>query len=112
MNLTARPTAKNLMLIKYVDKRGQKKELRIKNSICYKWKEIGSLLEIESSSIIAWDMMYNRNVFECIDLVLNHWFEHEPDDYPVSWDGLKKILDDVELYQVAKELDLALCNAL
>ena len=100
------------MLIKYMDKRGQKKELRIKKLICYKWKEIGTLLEIESSSLNAWEMTYNRNVFECIDLVLNHWFEHEPDDYPVSWDGLKKLLEDVELCQVAKELDLALYNAL
>jgi hypothetical protein len=57
-------------------------------------------------------MMYNRNPFECIDPVLKHWFEYKPDDYPVSWDGLKTLLKDVELDQVATELDYALPNAL
>ena len=100
------------MLLKYMDNRGQKKELRIKKSICCKWKEIGTLLEIESSSLNAWEMMYSRNVFECINPVLDHWFEHKSDDYPVSWDGLKKLLEDAELCQVATELDFALSNAL
>jgi hypothetical protein len=94
-----------------MDKRGQQKELRIKKLICYKWKEIGTLLEIEHSLLTSWEMTY-RNPVECIDPVLNHWFERKPDDYPVSWDGLKTLLKDVELYQVATELDNALPNAL
>ena len=43
---------------------------------------------------------------------MSHWFEQQPDDYPVSWDGLKNLLEDAELSQVAKEIELALPNAL
>ena len=95
-----------------MDKTGQKKPLRIKKSICNQWKDIGALLEIPPSSLTAWETMYNRNPHECIEAVVNHWFENPTDEYPVSWEGLKKLLQAVELYEVAKRLGEALSNAL
>ena len=90
---------------------GQKKQLRIKKSICNQWKDIGALLEIPPSSLMAWESTYNRNPLECIEAVMNHWFENPTDDYPVSWEGLKNLLQAVELCEVAKRLEQALSNS-
>ena len=79
-----------------------------------KWKEIGCLLEISLSLLQAWGTTYRENPLECINAVLNHWLQNGTEsnsDYPVSWEGLYLLLQDVELTEVAVELKEALDNA-
>ena len=55
-----------------------------------------------------------RDSLECIDEVLSHWLDPDPEspkecNYPVSWEGLYKLLEDVELKDlVTVELKQAL----
>jgi hypothetical protein len=89
-----------------------KKELRIYSKITHKWKEIASLLlglEQGEISTIEHD---HRQEYSCITAVLGRWFENAPNarDYPKSWHGLIKLLNDVELGEVAKELERALSS--
>ena len=102
---TAQPTPKNLVFIEWINKIGEKKQLRIKQSICNQWRNIGSLLEIPDSTLTAWGTTYRENPLECINPVMSHWFDHPTDDYPASWEGLKGLLEAVQLCEVAKQLD-------
>ena len=108
----AHPTNKNLQLIKWRNEKGEDKELRIKKSICDKWKQVGDLLEIENSVLMIWDTNCGRqDPLARIDLVLNYWMENPIDEYPVSWKGLCKLLENIECSEVAKKLREALENS-
>jgi hypothetical protein len=54
----------------------------------------------------------HRQEYSCITAVFGRWFENAPNarDYPKSWQGLIKLLKDVELGQVAEELKKALSS--
>ena len=86
--------------------------LRIKESICYKWKELGILLEIPTALILNWEMKYNRDSVECCNSVFIHWLDKNNPckSYPRSWNGVYSLLQDVGFDQVAAELQEALDN--
>ena len=51
-----------------------------------------------------------NDIRECTDEVLQFWLEsplNTNGDYPVSWEGLYKLLTDLELSEVANELKQA-----
>lgn len=85
---------------------------RLKDLICNKWKEIGCLLEVPLSRLLAWDKEHLRDQLECTNTVLCHWLENPTDYYPNTWEGLDQLLNDAELGQVASDLKHVLANAL
>ena len=91
-----------------MDDQGQEQQLRIKISVCNKWRNIGHLLKIDKSILQAWATMYHDNPLECIELVMSHWLENPTKEYPVSWEGLKELLKDVELCETVNKLKKAL----
>ena len=109
---TAKPTSKNLYLIEWMNEKRETKQLRIKESICNQWREIGNLLEISDSVLESWNTKHKEDSLKCISSVMSHWLECPTDDYPVSWEGLKKLLNDVRLSEVAKDIEVALRYAL
>ena len=78
--------------------------------MCNKWKEVGCLLEIPLPVLDAWGTTHRDNPLECINPVISHWLENsnELEYYPVTWEGLKTLLDDVELSQVSIDVNNAL----
>ena len=82
----------------------------MKKLICHKWKQLGFLLEIPLSTLNSWEQKYLKDSYDCTNAVLNHWMENPPDYYPITWEGLDRLLDDAELSQVAEELKRALNN--
>ena len=48
---------------------------------------------------------------DCCEKVLSHWLDHPPRRYPVTWEGLYKLLDDSQLGEVSAELCEAVDNA-
>ena len=92
--------------------KGEIKQLRIKEMICNKWREIGYLLEISEPVLESWEIKHKEDSLKCIDSVMNRWLQCPTDEYPVSWEGLKKLLKDVKLSEVAQDIKLALRNAL
>ena len=82
--------------------------------MCMKWREIGCLLEIPLPVLQAWGKTYRENPLDCINPVLSHWLDdcNDSEYYPISWEGLQYLLEDVELCEVNTELSQALANPL
>ena len=108
----AHPTPRSLTLIEWRNEQGEKKRFRLKEVICHKWTELGCLLEIPLPTIRAWETKNLKDPLQCTNDVLSHWLENPTDYYPTSWTGLDRLLDNVELGQVAEDLKQALNNAL
>jgi hypothetical protein len=101
-------------LIKWKDENGVKRELRIYSKIAHKWEDIATRLGLGGEiSAIKQDSQYQTSL--CIKTVFKKWFENatrlpNAKYYPKSWQGLIKLLNDVELGEVAKELERALSS--
>ena len=98
-------------MIDWKNEQGDKKRFRLEHLICHKWKELGCLLEIPLPILQGWEKKYREDPVDSINAVLSHWLENPTDYYPVSWEGLDRLLNDAELGQVAEELKQALNNA-
>ena len=69
-------------------------------------------MEIPLPILVGWEKRYDKDLINRINAVFSHWLEHPTEYYPVSWEGLSRLLDDAELGQVALDLNQALGNAL
>ena len=68
---------------------------------------MGILLEIESGVL---DAIKNRNLLDdvkCCNEVLQIWLREGGGSYPVNWNGLCQLLEDLKLSAVAVELQEA-----
>ena len=92
----------HIILIKY-RVRNEEKEFRLIQMIQHKWYDIGTLLGVPMNTIDS----RKTNEGKCQD-VLKKWMEKGSPEYPVEWDGLIKVLQDVEMGVVAQELKEAL----
>ena len=99
---------KDLTLIKWKDVEGKQHKLRIVQSICPKWRDIGNLLDISDSVLESTLSHYRGNLEECCYAVLRRWMDNGSPDYPLTWEGLLELLDDADCAQVAEELKTAL----
>ena len=107
--LGEKPTNKTLTLLKWND-RGKVKKLRVVNEIFNQWRSIGYLLEIPSTTLDGWETQTNHNPERCCDKVLGKWLQNPPKDYPATWHGLFKLLDDAEFTELVETLKKALVN--
>ena len=105
------PTWRNLTLIDWRNEQGKKQQFRLKKLICHKWNDIGCLLEIPRPVLIGWEEQYRGHAINSTNAVLDHWFENPTEFYPLTWEGLDRLLNDAELGQVAEDLKQALTNA-
>ena len=91
-----------IILIKYQVHKEEKK-FHLLKKIQGKWENIGTLLGVSLNNINN----YETNEQKC-KYVLNEWLENGSSEYPVEWDGLIKLLQDVSMKVVAEELREAL----
>ena len=99
-------------MIEWRNEQGKKEKFRLKEEICHKWIDIGSLLEIPLSLLLAWGRQHLRDPLACTTTVLCHWLENPTDYYPNSWEGIDRLLRDAALSEVANDLKQALAGAL
>ena len=107
-DVLAYPTLTNLTLIEWINEKGVKKQLRVKQAIWHLWEEIGLHLGIQMGDLKAWETIHMKDPRKCINEVLHCWLESPSETYPASWEGLYKLLEDIELKEVAIELKQAL----
>ena len=87
---------------------GTKKELRIRDEIAGKWKDIGRLLGC-SVDLIAKNHNIGTGYYEdCCRDMLEEWLAKGATRYPVSWNSLIKVLRDIKLSRVANDIEMAL----
>ena len=99
---------KNLTLIKWNNSQGKQQKLRIVQTICPKWRTIGNLLDISDPVLESMLSQYRGDLEECCYAVLRQWLDNGSPGYPVTWEGLLELLDDVDCSQVAEDLRDAL----
>ena len=98
------PTLDELMILKYTDE-GMKKKIRIINIASHRWKDIASLICDDVNKTSALEKQYQNDPNECLRQVLIHNFiNKKPLKYSQDWSGLIKLLDDIDLETVSKEV--------
>ena len=85
------------------------KTFKLKILIVHKWRDIGGLVEVPWQQLDAWAK--EKDARECCEVVLSHWLDHPPHNYPTTWEGLYELLEDSELSQAAADLKQAVENA-
>ena len=98
----------HLTVLKWTDSDGQKHSLRLRNEMSSRWRDVGDLLEVESSHMEGMDTHHRGDVRLCCRNVLVDWMQMEEPSYPTNWEGLLLLLEDLELNQMAKKLKIAL----
>ena len=108
--LSAGISLKLLRLIKWRDKSGEEQSLI--NRVCSKWESFGCRLEIPQIMLDIWREECLYNLPRCWLKVMEYWLTGgETPDYPATWDGLYKLLEDVEFDDVAWQLRNAVLAA-
>ena len=77
-------------------------------SISPKWIEIRNILSILDSLLESILSQYRGDLEECCYAVLRQWLDNGSPDYPLTWEGLLELLNDVDCSQVADDLRGAL----
>ena len=96
--------------MEWIDKDGFKEQLRILNEVCAQWKDIGALLGFSGAEMKEIERNCPRDIKECCREILTSWIEHGRghESYPATWEGLHKLLEDIECSTLAKLLKEAL----
>lgn len=103
------PTLREVNLIKWKDG-SEIKEFRLIEWISDTCEDISTQLKIPKPRYESWrTQRLNNNPAVCHD-VLQHWLGSGTGRSPVAWSELIKILNDVQLGEVAKNLKTALLN--
>ena len=104
------PAEDELLLIKYKEADGKEKNYRLLQSIQTKWKDIGRHLGIGSAVLNGYKSQHLGDIEEQCQEVFNHWRNAGAENYPFTWNGVLKILRDVQMGMVAERLEKALSN--
>ena len=77
--------------------------------ICSRWQKIGLVLGIEHDKMRYLAADKSRETEEKYKKILDIWLDEasslpNSDDYPLSWQGLKTLLEDIDESAVAKQL--------
>ena len=100
-----------LALIRWKDDQGQTQRFYLMDSIAYKWRRLGELLDLPFSQLESIAAEHRDKSEECCRAVLGQWLDNPPPDYPITWHGLLELLEDSRLGQVATELRSVLDKA-
>ena len=92
----------------WTDTQGKQHKLRIVQNICPKWREIRNLLNISDSLLESILSQYHGDLEDCCYAVLIQWLDNGSPIYPLTWEGLLELLNDIDCSQVADDLRDAL----
>ena len=95
----------NLHLLRWTNEKDVQQELRIIRDISPVWKTAGDLLEIHHSDLKCIEMEQHYDPKSCCREVMLKWLNQDkPSQYSADWQGLYKLLNDLELGSDAKQL--------
>ena len=100
-----------LQLIKWKDKLGEMKELRLYDVLARIWKDVSDLLNLDGYTRKNTEMKYPEDSKQCIREVIEQWLNDETKsdcNYKCTWNGLSQLLQDLQLSRVTKQLQEAL----
>ena len=100
-----RPTMAQMYLMKYTSSDGQQNNFRLIDKIQGHWRDIGTLMKIESSVLNDFESHCRGNLKEQCRKVLEAWIAQGSRNYPVTWSGMSTVLKDVLLGEVSCQLE-------
>lgn len=102
------PSLKTLSLIKWKDEQGINQRFSLIKWVCVEWRDFGKQLNIAGLKLDSWEDEYNKKAEKCWKKVMNHWLKGRScNEYPVTWEGLKVLLTDLQHPEVAELLERA-----
>ena len=99
-----------LKLFKWKDGSGAEQKLKIVEEISSKWQDLAILLGLSMSQIDGIQKMQSvMEAEQCCLRVFDHWISNNGEftDYPITWNGLHKLLEDVGHRAVARRMKTA-----
>ena len=100
-----------LHLIKWNDKYGDKCEFRLVNFVCARWEDFGLFLDVPRNQLDAWKGQENSDAKKCWNRVMDDWLTRGgTSDYPVTWEGIFTLLEDVGFSKAIEDLKIALAG--
>ena len=97
----------NLIRLRWTDK-GQARILKIREKISPRWEEAGDLLGLTIERLQGIRIQRLGDVGMCCRDILVDWLHENQGDYPVTWEGMVQLLEDMELSAAAQQLQNAL----
>ena len=101
---------KHLYLIQW-ESEGAEQDYRLVNRVSSKWKQFGRRINLEEDLMTTWDRQVRGSSEECWDMVMQRWLKGERHNYPLTWEGLFKLLKDVAFQGVVPDLKHAVESA-
>ena len=102
------PSLKTLSLIRWKDEQGYSQNFSLMKWVCPEWREFGRQLNIAGIKLDLWEEEYGKKAEKCWKKVMNYWLKGRgSNEYPVTWEGLKFLLKDLQYMEVAELLDEA-----
>lgn len=92
-------------MLKWKDDQGETQQIRIKDKIVPKWREVGIALGFATSSLDAIAINCSGDVAVCTEKLFTAW-EREGANF--SWDGLIEALHDANFKNLARDIKNAL----
>lgn len=100
-NAESKPTMKYLKLIRWTDEQGKEKQFRLMDKIGTKWQVIGQCIGLASYKLDLIDRE-NRETAVRLERVMTEWLCGEgAGHYPVTWEGLYHLLEEINMNAVA-----------
>lgn len=93
-------------MLEWCDGNKERNVLRIINEASPKWQEIGSLIGISNPDLINIEGKQKDNT-KRLDEVFTKWMQNGG-NYPATWIGLQKVLEDAQLATHAERIKEAL----
>ena len=104
------PDLRNLTNIKWRNDKGECRKCCLIVSICPKWHKLGILLGMRGPTLSAFSMKNRENPEQCCNDVIIKWLEDGSPHYPLTWEGVFELLDDLDETEFISELQNALLS--
>ena len=98
-------------MIKWVDANG-KQEFKLGQKISSKWRDIGYQIDMTQNELDGLGKQKGQDSDECWTAVMGKWLQGQgSSDYPVTWEGLYTLLDDIGVSEITAGLKKAVICA-
>ena len=98
----------NLLLMKWKDVDGNEHTFSLLDKVSSEWQRVGIMLGITMNKLKGWDRQHFRDVTMCWGELMEHWKNSGgTSNYPPSWDGLYKLLCDIQYSKIAENMKKA-----
>lgn len=104
-------TFAQLKVIKWKDDIGETQRFYLIDIIQDHWRDIGDLLDISSEEQDSLSAQYEKDDAKCCRAVLDKWMKAPSSTYPVTWEGVMELLEDIKLSEVVSDLKAVLRKA-